>query len=115
MAVHRASLEIFDEIGMEKLTAKTASLTPYLRFMLNEAKAQNSWIHFEIITPENAKGCQLSLLTDHNGKKLFDFLSSQHIVCDWREPNVIRMAPVPLYNSFHDAWRVGQAFLNFKG
>lgn len=115
MAVHRASLEMFDEVGMEALSTKTASLTPYLRFVLEQAKEQNPLVNFEIITPKEAPGCQLSLLTDHNGKKLFDFLSIQHIVCDWREPNVIRMAPVPMYNSFHEAWRVGKAFLHFKG
>jgi kynureninase len=54
------------------------------------------------------------LLTDENGKQLFEYLTANNIVADWREPNVIRMAPVPLYNSFADVWKVGQAFANFR-
>ena len=115
MAVHRASLDIFSQAGMDALTAKTQTLTPFLRYCLLQAKAQNPRIQFDIITPENAAGCQLSLLTDASGKQLFDYLTSQNIICDWREPNVIRMAPVPLYNSFEDCYKVGQAFAEFKG
>lgn len=115
MAVHRASLDIFEQAGMAALTAKTSKLTPYLRQCLNFAKDNNAHIDFEIITPEEAPGCQLSLLTDDSGKKLFDQLTRNNIICDWREPNVIRMAPVPLYNSFTDCWKVGQAFLEFRG
>lgn len=114
MAVHRASLELFDEAGMPALAAKTAIMTPYLRYLLNYAAANNPDVKFTIITPENATGCQLSLLTDEHGKELFDYLSAQNIVCDWREPNVIRMAPVPLYNSFSDVWKTGNAFLEFR-
>lgn len=115
MAVHRASLDIFSQAGMDALTAKTQTLTPFLRYCLLQAKAQNPRIQFDIITPENAAGCQLSLLTDASGKQLFDYLTSQNIICDWREPNVIRMAPVPLYNSFVDCYKVGQAFAEFAG
>lgn len=114
MAVKRASLDLFAKVGMPALAAKTASMTPYLRFLLEDAKSHNPHIHFQIITPENAQGCQLSLLTDDRGKALFDFLASKNIVCDWREPNVIRMAPVPMYNSFMDCWKVGDAFREFK-
>jgi kynureninase len=114
MAIHRASLDIFSDAGMPLLAEKTAKLTPYLRFLLENAKQQNPDIGFEIITPETATGCQLSLLTDKAGKALFDYLADRHIVCDWREPNVIRMAPVPLYNSFMDAWKVGKAFHEFR-
>lgn len=113
MAVHRASLDIFEQAGMAQLAAKTAKMTPYLRQCLEHAKANNPKIDFEIITPKNAPGCQLSLLTDAAGKELFDHLTRQNIICDWREPNVIRMAPVPLYNSFVDCWKVGEAFTGF--
>jgi kynureninase len=114
MAVKRASLDLFEKAGMQSLINKTRVLTPYLRFLLESAKANNPELSFEIITPADATGCQLSLLTDNKGKALFDFLASRHIVCDWREPNVIRMAPVPLYNSFLDCWKVGNAFEEFS-
>ncbi len=113
MAVHLASLEIFDQAGMENLTQKTAIMTPYLRFLLENAKSENPSLQYTIITPDHQPGCQLSLLTGDNGKQLFDHLTACDLICDWREPNVIRMAPVPLYNSFEDCWKVGQAFISF--
>lgn len=101
MAAHWASLEIFEEVGMQKLRAKSEKLTAYLEYLLN----QNNF-GFEIITPKNKeeRGCQLSLLTGDNGKDLFKKLQKHGVISDWREPNVIRIAPVPLYNSFEDAW-----------
>ena len=102
MAAHWASLEIFDKAGMQNLREKSIKLTAYLEFLLI-----NNPIGFKIITPENKdeRGCQLSLLTGNNGKELFDHLQKNGVIADWREPNVIRIAPVPLYNSFQDAWR----------
>ena len=102
MAAHWASLEIFDKAGMQNLREKSIKLTAYLEFLLI-----NNQIGFKIITPENKdeRGCQLSLLTGNNGKELFDHLQKNGVIADWREPNVIRIAPVPLYNSFQDAWR----------
>lgn len=114
MAVHRASLDMFHRAGMANLSAKSALLTPYLEFVLREARQANTDARFSIITPEKERGCQLSLLTDDSGRDLFKHLTEQGIVADWREPNVIRMAPVPLYNSFTDVWQVGQAFLSFR-
>jgi kynureninase len=69
---------------------------------------------FKIITPQNPaeRGCQLSLLTDERGKNLFNFLTDNGVMADWREPNVIRFAPVPLYNSFEDVWRLGELIKN---
>jgi kynureninase len=66
--------------------------------------------NFEIITPKEKKnrGCQLSVLTHGKGKELFDFLAKEGVIADWREPNVIRLAPVPLYNSFKDIYQLGQ-------
>lgn len=113
MAVHRASLEIFHRAGMKQLAAKTKILTSYFRFWLNYALETNANIGFQIITPENSAGAQLSLLTDSRGKSLFDYLTAQNIICDWREPNVIRMAPVPLYCSFSDIRKAGLGFAEF--
>jgi kynureninase len=102
MAVHNASLSIFEETGMEALTTKSKTLTAYLQYVLEQ-----SGKGLKIITPEQ-RGCQLSILTDANGKALFEHLQKHGIIADWREPNVIRMAPTPLYNSFEDVWRVGE-------
>lgn len=114
MAVHAASLEIFHRAGMQNLAEKSRRLTAYLDFTLKDCRSQNTDLRFSIITPDNERGCQISLLTDENGKKLFDHLTKMDIVADWREPNVIRMAPVPLYNSFTDVWKLGQALLSFR-
>lgn len=107
-AAHRASLEIFVEAGIERLREKSRLLTGYLEFLLDEANGKK--FNWKIITPRNPdeRGCQLSLLVEKNGRQLFDFLSERGVVCDWREPNVLRFAPVPLYNSFEDVLRLGQ-------
>ena len=104
MAPLRASLSIFDQAGgMEKLRAKSIELTGYLEFLLNELGSKN----FTIITPRdtNARGCQLSILAHEHPKELFKELQAAGVKCDFREPNVIRVAPTPLYNTFHDGWR----------
>ena len=110
MAIHKASLEIFDEAGIENLRKKSELLTAYLYFVLADFKE-----HLHVITPETAadRGCQLSIIVKEDGKKLFDYLESQGILPDWREPNVIRMSPVPLYNTFEDVYRIGQALKSF--
>jgi len=71
---------------------------------------------YRIITPRDpaARGCQLSLLTDDRGKALFQYLSEHGVMADWREPNVIRFAPVPLYNSFEDVWRLAELVRGFQ-
>lgn len=105
-AAHRVGLDIFQTVGMEALRAKSLQLTGYLEFLLDALQAEGSG--FRIITPREPerRGAQLSLLTGPNGKALFDFLSERGVVADWREPNVIRVAPVPLYNRFEDAWQL---------
>lgn len=111
MAAHLASLDMFDEVGMEKLTAKRDLLTGYLEFIIDEVSAMyGEKCSFEIITPRDKtkRGAQLSMLVHGEAKKLFDYLTSEGVIADWREPNVIRMAPVPLYNSFEDIYRFGQ-------
>jgi kynureninase len=105
MASLRASLDIFEKVGMDALLEKTAKLTGYLWFLLQDMGEE-----FEIITPSDPaqRGCQLSLLTGPDGKAIFDRITEAGIICDWREPNVIRVAPVPLYNSFEDVWRFAE-------
>jgi kynureninase len=107
MAAHKAALDIVEEAGMERIQTKRKSLNNYLWFIVDEINKAKSI--FEIITPRNEAehGCQISLLTDSNGKQIFDELTKQGVITDWREPNVIRIAPVPLYNSFEDVWKFG--------
>lgn len=103
MASHAASLAIFDLIGMEKLVNQSKKLHLQLRNGLEEIILKYN-LKIEIITPkdENQHGCQLSILINENGKELFQYLKMNDIVVDWRNPNVIRMAPVPLYNTFEE-------------
>lgn len=113
MAALRASMEIFDEVGMEKLRAKSILLTAYLEFLLKQLPPH---IPIEVITPANPRerGCQLSLRTLKNGKALFNLLTEKGVICDWREPDVIRVAPVPLYNTFLDIWTFCQILASYQ-
>ena len=99
LAAIRASLSIFDEVGMDKLVAKSKELTNYLLFLLNTIDTDR----IEIITPEE-RGCQLSIRVKNGNKTLFDSITEKGVVADWREPDVIRVAPIPLYNSFQDVF-----------
>lgn len=110
MAAHKASLDIFDEVGMEKLCAKRDVLTGYLEFIIEDISNRFDNVDFEIITPRDRsqRGAQLSILAHGQGKDLFDYISEEGVVADWREPNVIRIAPAPLYNNFEDVYRFGQ-------
>lgn len=110
MAAHRASLEIFEEVGMDKLIDKSRLLVDYLEFVLAEIASKVENCNFESITPKKTeeRGCQVSVLMHGQGKGLFDKLTELGVIADWREPNVIRMAPVPLYNSFEDIYRFGK-------
>src|SRR5690606_4242768 len=103
MCVHKASLEIFAKAGMHELIKKGQELNAYLDFVIQDAIQNNSNLVLNIITPKfPERACQLSILTDENGKELFDYLTQNGVIADWRNPNVIRMAPVPMYNSFED-------------
>lgn len=115
MAAHKASLDIFEEAGMQRLHKKRKLLNEFLWFVVDEINNEKNL--FEVITPRNETehGCQISLLTKSNGKKIFDELTKQGVIADWREPNVIRIAPVPLYNSFEDVWKFGEAINKFIG
>jgi kynureninase len=111
MAAHLASLEIFEEAGMEQIGAKRDLMTAYMEFVIDTISAKNSdRVQFEIITPRDKtkRGAQLSIMAKGQGKALFDALSAEGVVADWREPNVIRIAPAPLYNSFEDCFWFGQ-------
>ena len=104
MAPLRASLAIFDEAGgMEPLREKSIKLTAYSEFLLEQAGSQR----FTLITPRDSKarGCQLSIQAHENPKELFEKLEAAGVKCDFREPDVIRAAPTPLYNTFHEVWR----------
>ncbi|MBL0128998.1 MAG: kynureninase [Flavobacteriales bacterium] len=108
MAVHRVALEQFDRAGMDRLRAKSEQLTAYLAFTIG-AVAKETGSKLEVITPSDPaqRGCQLSVLAHGKGRGLFDALTERGVVADWREPNVIRVAPVPMYNSFEDVFRFG--------
>ena len=114
-AAHLASLAIFDKAGMNKLRKKSLLLTGYLEFLLHQADPQET--HFTIITPSNAadRGCQLSMLMKHDGRKIFDAITRKSVIADWREPGIIRVAPVPLYNSFEDVYRLADIFCKSLG
>jgi kynureninase len=107
MAPLRASIELFDEATMPMLRQKSLQLTGFLRHLIE----QRGGDHFEIITPchPESHGCQLSLLIRDKPEQRFRALEQAGIVCDFRPPNIVRVAPVPLYNSFTDVWRLAQA------
>lgn len=105
-----ASLEIFQQAGIKKLRAKSELLTGYLTYLLHEIDPEGK--SFTILTPADPKqrGCQLSIYMQRHGKKVFQALTKAGVIADWREPNVIRVAPVPLYNSFTDVFRFAEVF-----
>ena len=110
MSAYRASLDLFDEVGMKALVAKSNKLTSYLEFIVHEVNndlLRQNKLPLEVITPREGRGCQLSIVAEGRGKELFLQLIEQGVIADWREPNVIRLAPVPMYNSFEDVYRFG--------
>ena len=111
MAVQLASLEIFKKAGMGRISEKRNLLTAYLEYIILDVSERNkTTCSFEIITPSEPtkRGAQLSMLVHGKGKELFEKLSKNGVVADWREPNVIRIAPAPLYNSFEDCYWFGK-------
>jgi kynureninase len=109
MAPYLASVEMFDEVGMPALIAKRDAITAYLEFILHEIDKEVDST-FEIITPSNPeeRACQLSVFLHGEGRSLFEYLMKNGVIVDWREPNVIRLAPVPFYCSFEDMYEFGQ-------
>ena len=110
LAPYLASAEMFAEVGMEKLIKKRNQLTAYLEFILHEIDAAIDGTEFEIITPNNQeeRACQLSVFLHGQGRSLFDYLMKNGVITDWREPNVIRLAPAPFYCSYEDMYEFGQ-------
>ncbi|MDT0608604.1 kynureninase [Croceitalea rosinachiae] len=106
VAPYLASLQLFEEVGMHALLEKQKLLTSYLEFILEEIDKQVE-SSFEIITPKE-RGCQLSVFLHGEGRSLFDYLMKNGVITDWREPNVIRLAPTPFYCSFEDMFRFGE-------
>ena len=109
LAPYLASVELFAKIGMDALIQKRNTITAYLEFVLHQIDREVNG-NFEIITPSNPteRGCQLSVFLHGEGRSLFDYLMKNGVIVDWREPNVIRLAPVPLYTSFEDIYHFGQ-------
>jgi kynureninase len=106
-AAHLASLEVFSKTNMKALRKKSVMLTDYAEFLLRDIDPEGKY--FEIITPAE-RGCQLSILMKSNGNKVFKKLTKAGVIVDWREPDVIRIAPVPLYNTFEEVWKFGKIF-----
>ena len=103
MAALKASLEIFEEVGMTDIVKKSRMLTGYLEFMIEQLKSDR----IEIITPIKAdeRGAQLSIRVLQSDKSLFKAISDKGVIADWREPDVIRIAPAPLYNNYQDVFK----------
>jgi kynureninase len=104
MAAVKASLDIFEEAGMSNIRAKSEKLTGYLEFLVNELNNE----HIAIITPSDPaqRGCQLSIQVKNADKSLHKKLTEAGVISDWREPDVIRVAPAPLYNSYQDVFEM---------
>jgi len=109
MAPYLASLELFDAVGMELLIKKRNLIVSYLEFILHTIATEVA-ADFEIITPSDPlqRGTQLSVLLHGQGRELFNYLMKNGVLVDWREPNVIRLAPAPFYCSFEDMYQFGQ-------
>lgn len=106
VAPYLASLSLFDEVGMPALIEKRNQIVAYLEFVLRQIDKEVAST-FEIITPAD-RACQLSVFLHGEGKSLFDYLMKNGVITDWREPNVIRLAPAPFYCSYEDMYRFGQ-------
>ena len=106
MAALRASLEIFDEVGMDALREKSVRLTGFLASLIDSIDDER----ISVITPAepDERGCQLSIRVAGAGRELHNRLNQRGVFCDWREPDVIRVAPAPLYNSFQDVYRFSE-------
>jgi kynureninase len=109
-ASHKAALEIFDEAHFDAIVKKGQELSDYLLFIIDDLNSKLSEPIIKVLTPrdEKEKGCQVSMLMLQKGKEVFDSLTRNGVFSDWREPDVIRVAPVPLYNSFEEVWRFGE-------
>lgn len=116
-ASHLAALQVVEEAGWENINQKRKLLTSYLWFILDEVNAAQKHPLIEFITPrgENEHGCQVSMNMLERGKEIYQELMNQGFYVDWREPSVIRLAPVPLYNTFEEVWKFGEALKRIIG
>ena len=110
MAAHYASLEIFKEAGPQNIFKKGKELSAYLLYILEDINSRADHKVIKVITPaeEDKHGCQVSMQMLESGKEIFETLKKNGVIADWREPDVIRVAPVPLYNSFTDVYNLGK-------
>ncbi len=109
-ACHLAALEEVMRAGWERILAKQEKMKNYLWQLMIDLQQRAAPGALRILTPEQGRGCQISIFLAKDGRKIYDALMQQGIIIDWREPNVIRLAPVPLYNTFVDIWRFYDAF-----
>ncbi|MEY4329512.1 MAG: kynureninase, partial [Bacteroidota bacterium] len=116
MAAHKASLDLFAQTSMQALREKSLRLTGYLEFVLNTV-AEMTIQEMELITPKDPaqRGCQISMRLKGRNKKVVTDLAAAGVIVDWREPDTIRLAPVPLYNSFEDVYRLGEILIGLLG
>jgi len=108
LALFKASMAIFDDAGgVDVLREKSLRLTAYLEFLIHEINKQQEEEVYSIITPvdPSARGCQLSVVCKRSARAVFNYLSQNGVIGDWREPDVIRLSPVPLYNTFEDVYK----------
>ncbi|RZK42304.1 MAG: kynureninase [Pedobacter sp.] len=117
MALYHASLQLFEKVGfMEPLRTKSLTLTKYLLYVIDQVNKEIGYEQFKVITPENEvdRGAQVSIIVKSDGKQFFDKLVEHNVLGDWREPNVIRLSPVPIYNSFEDVYQTGALLLSLS-
>ncbi len=115
MSLYHASLQIFENAGfIEPLRSKSIDLTNYLEFIVSQVNINIGYEQYKIITPKEPenRGAQLSIIAKQKGKQIFDGLVENNVLGDWREPDVIRLSPVPLYNSFEDIYQTGKILLD---
>ena len=114
MAPHKAALDIFEEAGMDALVEKGRKLSEYAIFVMDDVNNRHPDKPIEIITPrhENARGCQVSFVLKQKGREVFNYLLQNGVSAGWREPEVIRIAPVPLYNTFEEVYQFGKLIEN---
>jgi kynureninase len=110
MSAMKASLDLFAEVGMQALREKSQNLTGYLEYTIDQLASDFPGADISIITPRDPthRGCQISMDIAGRERKLFDDMIAAGVIADFREPCIIRMAPVPLYNSFEDVFNFGK-------
>jgi kynureninase len=110
MALHRASLDIFEKAGLKNLRSKSEKLTGYLEYLIGKVNNKYGEDVYHIVTPSNKyeRGCQLSVVCRQHAKAIFKYLANNGVIGDWREPDVIRLSPVPLYNSYVDVYKAAE-------